>query len=230
MQAISGTRCRVLVSFLAPLLASCGESGGGGGADSDADTDTDVDTDADTDTDGDTDTGTVCEGCMSGPTCLAGNTVVDCGRGGGPCLSCEDFEACIWGLCDLDPEQEWTLTLVGGVITDSEWDPFAGAPDAFVIADILGSVSTSPVAWDTLWPEWSYDLYLPAATPSFVDQVMSLEVYECDRADCPAHDASDETIGICDHTVTSAEMSSGGFTIEGCGLLQTLDFEIDPSP
>jgi len=212
----------VSIAIAAP---ACGQSGGGGG-DADSDVDSDVDTDADTDVDSDTDSD--CNGCMSGPTCLAGNTVVDCGRGGGPCQSCQDFEACIGGACDLDPEQEWTLTAVDGSITDSDWDPLGNAPDAYVIAD-MGNRSVGPVAWDTLLPSWTYDLYLPSPTGSFLDQTLSLEIYDCDRVECPDHDASDETIGVCDHTISESDMRDGQFTVPGCGLMTETNFEITPS-
>jgi len=219
-----------LAFALSGILAGGCESGGSGGdgdsdMDMDSDMDSDVDTDADTDADTDTDAdcSDSCAGCCSGSTCLAGNASAACGRTGSPCQECQDFEACAGGLCALDPDREWTLTLVDGTVAPSDWDPLGGLPDAFVDATILGSLSSSPTDSDTLSPVWNYDLYVGGVTDAYRDQALSLEIDDFDA------DAND-LIGACDYTITEQDMSDHAFSVTACGNMEELNFEITPNP
>ncbi|MCR9162260.1 MAG: C2 domain-containing protein [Nannocystaceae bacterium] len=139
-----------------------------------------------------------CDGCCDGATCNTGDTLRACGQGGSACEPCPAGTLCT-DTCEADPDATWQLLIESAVTTTVDgngntWDGLGGLPDPYVRVTLDGDTQTTPIADDTIEPEWNATLFEDSSTARMLMPI-TFELRDSDVI-------TDETMGECTYELT----------------------------
>jgi hypothetical protein len=147
-------------------------------------------------------------------------------------VSCQDYELCGQGSCNLDQAYNWNLIAVSATILNDGFD--SGGPsscssyivDAFVTVVLDGAAASTTPAQETTSPMWN-EKVASGTTYAYLNNMLTISLSDDDGMGMCS---TDDPIDACAHQVDAAELIAGGFVIDFCGVnVQNLTFELVPA-
>lgn len=84
-----------------------------------------------------------CNGCCQGTQCMPGTSPSECGSFGAPCTSCQVYESCYSGACQVDGTSKWQMQVIKASINQAKvWD-------SWLVGDSKKPDPYFGVDWDT---------------------------------------------------------------------------------
>ena len=169
-----------------------------------------------------------CTGCCFNGTCQPGATAAGCGKSGATCASCTTSQICrVDQTCGVDAESTWIVQPTSARIAPnnngSTWDGDGSAPDPRVFmscGDVTPATST-PEASDTYQPSWSAG-GCSAKAKDLLRAGWTFQVYDIDAI------SDDSITGSLRVTLTELDFSSGSFSLQPSGGLQSMTVTMRP--
>lgn len=167
-----------------------------------------------------------CTGCCFNGACQAGTTTTACGKSGAACAACGTNQICkTTQACGVDPDSTWKVQPTAATITATNngaaWDGDGSPPDPYVNMSCNAgtTVTSTPVAQDTLSPTWSAG-GCTAKASYLLASPWIFQVFDSDLT------TPDPITGALQYQLTEAAFQSGSVNLTGTQGLQTIAVQL----
>jgi hypothetical protein len=164
-----------------------------------------------------------CSGCCSDGVCVDGSASYACGFGGQTCDVCSAVESCVAGVCTVDPESVWVVQPSSAVIAPSDggevWDSDVTA-EVWCPPGTVGSYGKSSES-QSFTPSWTNG-GCKAKAKYLLSEPVQFKLYDVDII------TGDPITGQQAVQLLPGDFSSGGFTLNGAGGMQSITFSVYP--